>query len=158
MTARRFALRPALLALAASLLATACVTHAWRIHGENEFSGASLTVGELLADAEAHDGQTVVVRGDVAEVCLKKGCWLLLKDGVQEVRVTFKDHAFFVPTDCAGAPVEVKGVFVVEQVPADVAAHFLRDGGHEAEAAAITGPVPGFTLVATGARFPLRPE
>lgn len=149
--ASRFRLLP----LAAALLLAACTAHDSRVHGADDFSGAPITVAALLAAPEAHDGQTVVVTGAVAEVCQNKGCWMLLKDGGREVRVTFKDYAFFVPKDCAGSQVEVKGVFAVTQIPAADAAHYLRDAGRNAEADAITGPVPGYTLVATGARFPL---
>jgi hypothetical protein len=51
--------------------------------------------------------------------------------------------------------VDVKGLLRAEQIPAADAAHELRDAGRIAEADAIAGPVPGFTLVVvTGARFP----
>ncbi|HEX6885604.1 MAG TPA: DUF4920 domain-containing protein [Planctomycetota bacterium] len=113
-------------------------------------SGPELTVGELLAAPEAHDGRTVTVTGTIHEVCIKKGCWMTLADGPREVRVTFLDYGFFVPTDSAGAEVRARGRFALELVPVEEARHYLEDAGRHAEAAAIVAPVPSFTLVASG--------
>jgi hypothetical protein len=152
--ARRARLLLPALALAAGL--AGCAVQAHRVHGEPDFTGPHFTVAEVLAAPETHDGDTVVVSGRVAEVCPIKGCWMMLAADGREMRVTFRDYAFFVPTDCGGADVEVKGTFTISMIPAADAAHYLEDAGRHAEAAAITGPVQGYTLVATGARFPIR--
>src|SRR5262245_4436619 len=64
-----------------------------------------VTVAELLAAPERYDGAALVLEGEVNEVCLRKGCWMTLAAGERELRVTFQDYGFFVPTDCAGAAV-----------------------------------------------------
>jgi len=109
-----------------------------------------LTVSELLASPEAFDGRSVTVTGTIQEVCLAKGCWMTLADGQREMRVTFLDYGFFVPTDSAGAEVRARGRFALELVPVEEARHYLEDAGRHAEAAAIVAPVPSFTLVASG--------
>lgn len=109
-----------------------------------------LTVSELLASPEAFDGRSVTVTGTIQEVCLAKGCWMTLADGQREMRVTFLDYGFFVPLDSAGATVRAEGRFEIRAVPADEAKHYLEDAGRHAEAAAITGPVPSYTFVASG--------
>jgi Domain of unknown function (DUF4920) len=141
--------------VAVLLLAACSGPRVYRVHGAPDFEGESVSVGELLDAPQQYDGRTVVVHGEVSEVCQNRGCWMLLEDGGREVRITFKDPEVFVPKDCAGSEVEAKGVFAVVQIPADLAAHYLHDAGRDAEAAAITGPVPSFTLVATGARIRL---
>jgi hypothetical protein len=39
------------------------------------------------------------------------GCWMVLKSGDKSVRVSFKDHAFFLPKDSAGMAAVMEGVF-----------------------------------------------
>jgi hypothetical protein len=113
-------------------------------------SARPVPLSELLSTPERFDGETLVVEGTVSEVCAKKGCWMTLASGAREVRVTFQDYGFFVPLDSAGAKLRAEGQFAIREVPADEAKHYLEDAGRHAEAAAITGPVPSYTFVATG--------
>lgn len=123
-----------------------------------QFGGAvaatpATAVGDLLGAAEKFDGQTLVVEGQVAEVCQNKGCWMTLKNADREMRVKFKDYGFFVPKDSAGKTVRMEGVFQIEMVPVDEARHYLEDAGKMEEAAKITEPVPSFTFVASGVQL-----
>lgn len=113
-------------------------------------SARPVALKELLATPERFDGETLVLEGTVSEVCVKKGCWMTLASGAREVRVTFQDYGFFVPLDSAGTQVRAEGQFAIREVPAEEARHYLEDAGRHAEAAAITGPVPSYTFVATG--------
>ena len=89
--------------------------------------GKPVTVEVLLADAK--DGQTVLVEGTVRQACSRKGCWMELApaDG-PGVRVTFKDYAFFVPTDSAGARARVAGTVKVTTLSKDHADHLASEG------------------------------
>lgn len=109
-----------------------------------------LTSAQLLAEPARYNGQTVVVEGEIVEVCQTKGCWMTFMDGDKEMRVRFKDYAFFVPRDCGGRKARIEGVFEVKDVPADEARHYLEDAGKHEEAAKITGPVPSYTFMASG--------
>jgi hypothetical protein len=51
------------------------------------------------------------------------------------VRVTFKDHGFFVPTDSAGSKARVQGTVRVAQLSAAEAEHLRSEGGSMAPAA-----------------------
>jgi hypothetical protein len=143
---------PASLGLLALLLApAACSTPAERFGAPVRAPGGrDVPIEALLAAPEAHDGQTLTVAGTVQEVCMKKGCWMTLAAGEREMRVTFQDYGFFVPTDSQGARVRAEGRFAITLVPVEEARHYLEDAGRHAEAAAITAPVPSFTFVATG--------
>ena len=105
-----------------------------------------------LADAlkaENH-GKTIRVKGATAAVCKKKGCWLTLDAGGTEVRVTFKDYAFFVPKDLAGKTVVIEGVLTEETVSEKDARHYAKDEGlSKAEIAKIKGDQKSLTMVAT---------
>lgn len=132
------------------LLLGACAAAPERFGAPLVASGPVLTVAELLAAPGAHDGEEVTVTGTIREVCAKKGCWMTLGDGEREMRVTFLDYGFFVPVDAQGAEVRAQGRFAIALVPVEEARHYLEDAGRHAEAAAITAPVPTFTLVARG--------
>lgn len=136
-----------------ALASSACASNPRR-----ERFGAALTasakptvpVAELLAAPERFDGVELILEGAVNEVCLRKGCWMTLASGGRELRVTFQDYGFFVPTDCAGATVRAEGVFTVGETSAELARHYLHDVGKVDEALAINAPVKTFTFVARG--------
>lgn len=89
--------------------------------------GRPLSVEVLLA--EAKDGQAVLVEGTVRQACSRKGCWMELAaaDG-PGVRVTFKDYAFFVPTDSAGARARLAGTVKVTTLSREQADHLAGEG------------------------------
>lgn len=124
--------------------------------------GAALTpagaqpLPAVLADAEALAGQSVKVSGTVREVCQNKGCWLTLNaDGVDPVRVTFRDYGFFVPKDLAGHEVVLEGTLQQTTVDVETLRHYAEEGGKsEDEVAAITAPKVAFSLIADGVLVP----
>ncbi|MFT7463869.1 MAG: hypothetical protein ACI9EF_002217 [Pseudohongiellaceae bacterium] len=121
-------------------------------YGAEISASAPLTLVELLDDASTHDGNSVLVQGQVLEVCQSKGCWMVLSAGDRTMRVRFEDYAFFVPKDLAGSTIVVEGVFSIQTVPVDEARHYLEDAGRMDEAAAITEPQEGFGFMAAGVR------
>ncbi|MSR62615.1 MAG: DUF4920 domain-containing protein [Planctomycetes bacterium] len=58
-----------------------------------------VSVSELLTAPERYNGSTLAVEGTVDQVCAKKGCWMTLKSGAREMRITFEDYGFFVSLD-----------------------------------------------------------
>ena len=110
--------------------------------------GAVLVRGEPIAKgqtpvalasvlARPEDGRTVLVEGVVRRACSRMGCWMELAPagGGPGVRVTFKDHGFFVPTDSAGSKARVQGTVKVAQLSAAEAEHLRSEGGSMAPAA-----------------------
>jgi len=110
----------------------------------------AMPFAKLLSEASKHADKTVVVEGTVAAVCKVKGCWMTLKHEDKEMRVRFKDYAFFVPKDCEGKTARIEGVFAIEMVPVDEARHYLEDEGKHEEAKKITEPVESYTFMASG--------
>ena len=95
----------------------------------------------------------IVVTAEVVDVCSAKGCWLSLKDGDSELRVTFKDYGFFVPSSLKGRTVRIQGVLREEVIPEADRKHYAEDAGaSDEEIAAITGDVKEFTFEATGVK------
>lgn len=103
----------------------------WTLTRGEPLKGApAVALAELLAKPRAHEGKTVRVEGQVRKACQKKGCWLELAEGAQGagVRVTFKDHGFFVPVDSAGASARVEGVVKVTELAESMAKHYEAEG------------------------------
>ena len=146
--ARRLAL---LLGLALSLLGAA------ESLPEGSDFGAELTLGKVrslaavLAKPEAFAQTPVLVRARIADVCQKKGCWTILRDGERSVRVRFKDYGFFLPKDIQGREALVEGVVTVRTLSEREARHYAeesRDGNPKS----IHGPQREVGFLATGVR------
>ncbi len=109
--------------------------------GESVDEAAAISLTDLetmMAEKELAEG--VVVSGKVTAVCQKKGCWMTLeKPNGDEMRVTFKDYALFMPFDLAGKEVVIRGKAEKSVTPVEDLKHFAEDAGKSAEEiAAIT--------------------
>jgi hypothetical protein len=85
---------------------------------------------DLLVKMAAVDSMNIKVTGKVKEVCQKKGCWMTLVSddpSKPDMRVTFKDYAFFMPKDLSGKRVVIDGFARVETTPVDVLRHYAED-------------------------------
>ena len=71
----------------------------------------STTLAKVYENPENYHGKEVLLEGKITEVCQKKGCWLKMTDGKNELTVKFKDYAFFVPKDAASSQVKIQGIF-----------------------------------------------
>jgi hypothetical protein len=108
----------------------------------------------LLAQMDKTDSLSTKVTGKVSAVCLKKGCWMTMVSdtpGQPDMRVTFKDYAFFMPKDIVGKRVVLDGFARVETTPVDVLQHFAADAGKtKEEIDAITQPKRELAFEAAG--------
>ena len=128
-----------------------------RIDADSETFGAALDeslpqvrLPDLVGAAEEWLGKPVRVDVRVSEVCQKKGCFLIARDGATVLRVSFRDYAFFVPTDVGGKTVTLAGELVRVERSADEASHLVDDLG-------TTGGLPAghvYEIVATSVRIP----
>lgn len=78
----------------------------------NDLSGdiPTVAISDLLAKPQDYEGKTVKLTGTVTDVCQNMGCWLMLSDGTNEIRVITL-HKFFLPKDCAKSKAVVDGIF-----------------------------------------------
>ena len=98
------------------------------------------------------DSLSVSFRGQVKEVCVKKGCWMKvsLADG-KETMVRFKDYGFFMPKDIVGKEVVVNGVAFVNEMSVIDQRHYAEDGGaSKEEVAKITSSKITNSFLASG--------
>lgn len=114
----------------------------------------AISYDELMPKMAKTDSLAVKVTGKVKEVCQKKGCWMTLvsdQPGYPEMRVTFKDYAFFMPKDLSGQRVVIDGFAFVDVTSVDDLRHYAEDAGKtKEEIAAITQPKREVAFEAAG--------
>lgn len=118
----------------------------------------STSVPLSLADAMKSPSKAAVVRvtAKVAEVCQKKGCWMMLTDGNVSMRITFKDYGFFMPKDIAGKTIIAEGLVTEEIILEKDARHYAEDAGKtKAEIEKIKGDQKQITMVAQSVFLPI---
>ena len=109
-------------------------------------------LSSVLERPEDFEGRRVLVRGRVSDVCQKKGCWTVLSQGDDTIRVRFKDYGFFLPKDCSGSQAYAEGQVVVETLSEKTARHYAEESKH-GDPDAIHGPQRQVGFVASGVRL-----
>lgn len=127
--------------------------------GETITRGAALVKGtkkvslEKALDApEEYAGKTVAVEGVIVRSCKKEGCWMEMaaKEGGKSVRVTFGDHAFYIPLNSAGMKVKAQGVFKTKVLTKEHVDHLIKDDGAKFENRNADGTVTELSFDASG--------
>lgn len=85
----------------------------------------------ILEAPQTFIGKPLAVETKVSKVCQKKGCFFIAQQAGKSIRVTFKDYAFFVPTDIAGRKVTLVGELIQNEVTDAQAAHLSKDLGEK---------------------------
>lgn len=114
----------------------------------------ALPMSALPAALGTRDSAQVKLTGKASAVCQAKGCWMTLPtaDG-KEMRVRFRDYAFFVPKDLSGHEVVLSGWAHRSTVPKSELQHYAKDAGKtDQEIAAITQDEQQLTFLADGVR------
>ncbi|MEI6408696.1 MAG: DUF4920 domain-containing protein [Bacteroidota bacterium] len=156
------------LCFGAAVLLGSCANHANKTAGaassdptkDGKHFGAiitpdhAITYDALMPKMATVDSMPAKVTGKVSGVCQKKGCWMTLtsdQPGKPDMRVTFKDYAFFMPKDLAGKKVVIDGYAYVETTPVAELRHYAEDAGKsKAEVEAITKPKRELAFEAKG--------
>jgi len=121
-------------------------------HAENY--GAPLTMKNpvsLPAAIKLLDNKAtadVLVESKVDKVCVAKGCWLGLVSSQDNIRVTFKDYAFFVPASLIGKTVVVQGQIEKVTMTLEDTKHYVKDAG--GDPAKVSTPRVEYRIVASG--------
>ncbi len=120
--------------------------------------GAGLTLerptalASVLAAPERFEQRPILLHGSLADVCQRKGCWTVLREGDAHVRVRFLDYGFFLPTDATGAEAFIEGTVKIETLSEKDARHYeaeARNGDPES----IKGPQREVGFTASGVRL-----
>ena len=113
----------------------------------------AVSVEELVFKLEdSKNIKKVVVKGQVIDVCPKKGCWLTIKteDG-SSFFVKMKDYAFFVPIALKGKNVVLEGLAEKKVTSVKELKHYAKDAKKsKAEIEAITIQKEEISFLADG--------
>ncbi len=128
-------------------------------------SGETITRGEALSKStkkvsfekvlqspDRFADRRVAVEGVIVRSCKKEGCWMEMaaKEGGKSVRVTFGDHAFFIPLNSAGMKVRAEGVFKTKTLSKEHVDHLINDDGAKFDNRNADGTVTEVSFDATG--------
>ncbi|PBI93407.1 hypothetical protein BSF41_04870 [Flavobacterium sp. ACN2] len=125
-------------------------------YGENvseALMSKAISVGELQKDLKATNKiESVAVRGEVTDVCPKRGCWISVKtDDGASFFVKMKDYAFFVPTAVKGKNVVLEGSVERKVTSVEELKHYAKDAKKtKAEIGAINAPKEEIRFLASG--------
>lgn len=127
--------------------------------GEMITRGAALIKGtkkvsleKALADPDKYAGKSVAVEGVIVRSCKKEGCWMEMaaNEGSKSVRVTFGDHAFYIPLNSAGMKVKAQGVFKTKVLTKEHVDHLINDDGAKFDNRNADGTVTEVSFDASG--------
>jgi Domain of unknown function (DUF4920) len=112
----------------------------------------AVPVAQLMAQLSGKDSVKIKLEGTIKEVCQNKGCWMTMSlDSTHEMRVKFKDYAFFVPKDASGKKVVIDGWAVRDSISVADLRHYAEDAGKDkAEIEKITAPEAEINFMAGG--------
>lgn len=108
---------------------------------------------DVVAGADKFAKTVIKVEGEIKDVCQNKGCWLVLTDGKNSMRVTFKDYGFFVPKDSSGKRVVLEGMVEKKTIDEDAARHYAEESKEKTDVSKIRGPQEVVTMVASGVKI-----
>ena len=103
-------------------------------------SAQSVSLAELMKEPKKYQGKLVSVKANVRDVCQRKGCWMVLQDGTNLMRVRFKGYKFFIPKNCKGYISKVVGTAREATIPVKLARHYAEESLDKDAVKKITGP------------------
>lgn len=149
-------MRKVLIGAASLLVFMACQEKkSYASFGETIEETGAVTASELAQNYEhlkAGDTISVKFKGEITDVCQKKGCWMTMAlENGEETFVRFKDYGFFVPLNSGKHEAVIDGKAFVTETSVDELRHYAKDAGKsDAEIAQITEPKREYAFVASG--------
>jgi len=116
-------------------------------------------ISDILAAPESYLDKTVLVEGEILDVCPMMGCWMELKsdDGEGMIKVKVKDGEIVFPVEAKGSTAIVEGkVYKIELTQEKAIEHFehvAEEKGVEFDPSTITGPMTIYQIKGLGAEI-----
>ena len=100
-------------------------------YGAEITTDGMISVDDMVAQLSKSDSIMVKVKGEITATCAMKGCWMnLVMPNGEEMRVTFKDYAFFVPKEgMEGNEALIEGVVTRTVTDVETLKHYAQDAG-----------------------------
>lgn len=114
----------------------------------------AVSVSDVMENIDRYDSKEVLVEGTIHDVCQNKGCWLIVTDGKQSMRVTFENYSFFVPKDGHNKKVALQGMVKRATLSQAKARHYnSEEKNPTVKPEEIKGSQNVITMVATGVKI-----
>lgn len=116
-------------------------------------------ISEIITSPEEFLGKTVLVEGEVLDVCPAAGCWMELKsdDGDGKIKVKVRDGDIVFPMSAKGKKAVVEGTVYKIELTRDEAVeyykHIAEETGREFDPSTVTGPVTIYQIRGLGAEI-----
>ena len=106
-----------------------------------------------MANQNNKPKKPILIEGTIVKRCEKKGCWIDLKADNAQVRIKFKDYAFFIPKSMENTKIQAEGILEKKTISIADQKHYLEDGGASPEKiAAVSQPKQTLEFMATGVK------
>ena len=147
------------------LIALLTIVISISVFAQSEKYGRDLTLKEktdiskILSAPEEFVGKTVLVEGEVLDVCQMAGCWMELKSDAkdQKIKIKVKDGDIVFPVEAKGKNAVVEGtVYKIELTKEEAVEYFehvAAEQGTEFDPATVTGPVTFYQIKGLGAEI-----
>lgn len=99
----------------------------WKAFGDKITMSKTTTLSKVVKNPGEFVDKEVLLEGTISEVCQNKGCWMVVGDGGEHVRVEFKDYGFFVPRGSKGKKVKLQGKLSDKTISAEAAEHMASE-------------------------------
>jgi hypothetical protein len=116
-------------------------------------------ISQILSQPEEYVGKTILVEGEVLDVCSMAGCWMELKSDAenQKVKIKVKDGDIVFPVEAKGKSALVEGtVYKIELTKEEAVEyyeHVAAEQGTEFDASTVTGPITLYQIRGIGAEI-----
>jgi len=116
-------------------------------------------ISDILADPDAYLGETVLVEGEVLDVCPKMGCWMELKsdEGEGMIKIKVKDGDIVFPVEAVGDYAVVEGTVYKIDLTQDEAVnyfeHIAEESGKKFDPSTVSGPMTIYQIKGLGAEI-----
>lgn len=116
-------------------------------------------ISDILADPEAYVGKTVLIEGEVLDVCKMAGCWMELQSDNEgdKIKVKVKDGEIVFPVEAVGKNALVEGtVYVIdltEEEAREYMEHIAEEQEQEFDPSSVTGPMKIYQVKGIGAEI-----
>ena len=116
-------------------------------------------ISEILAEPDSFLDKTVLVEGEVLDVCPHMGCWMELKSDVEgeKIKIKVKDGEIVFPVEAKGKTALVEGkVYKMEMTQEEAIEYFKHiadESGKEFDESTITGPMTIYQIKGLGAEI-----
>src|SRR5690606_13601464 len=104
------------------------IEYTYSYFGDTISPDGAMDARELKSALEGKDSLYTKISGKIIEACKKKGCWMTIDIGNDEImRVKFKDYGFFVPKNADGLEMIMEGVAYMTVTSVDELKHLAED-------------------------------